>query len=83
MRIWTIERILHIRVLGARHGTTHQCLRLTDVTLNFDKGQSTSAVFLDTEKSFDTTWHPGLVYRLLKLNFSDCTVKLGELYMPK
>ena len=72
-----------MRVLGARHGKTRQCLRLTDITLNFDNDQSTAAVFLDTEKSFDTTWHTGLIYKLLKLNLSESTVKLGELYMPK
>jgi hypothetical protein len=78
-RISTLGRILHMQVLGARHGKTHQCLRLTDVTLNFDNDQSTDAVFLDTEKSFHTTWHSGLIYKLLKLNFSDSTVKFGEL----
>jgi hypothetical protein len=83
MRISTIERILHMRVLGARQGTTHQCSRLTDVNLNFDNGQSAAAVCLDIEKSFDATWHPGLIYKLLKLSLSDSTVNLGELYMPK
>jgi retron-type reverse transcriptase len=31
---------------------------------------STAAVFLDIEKAFDTTWHPGLLYKLSKLEFS-------------
>ena len=83
MRILTVERILPVRVLGARHCTTHQCLRLTDGTLHFDNDQSTAAVFLDIEKSFDTVWHPGLIYKLMKLNISVSTVKFGELYMPK
>jgi hypothetical protein len=39
----------------ARHNTTLQCMRLTDhVTLNFNN-MSTTAVFLDIEKAFDTT----------------------------
>jgi hypothetical protein len=42
--------------------TTLQCMRLTDhVTLNFNN-MSTAAVFLDTEKAFDTTWHNVLLY---------------------
>jgi hypothetical protein len=46
-------------------------MRLTDhVTLNFDNKMSTAAVFLDIEKAFDTTWHPGLIYKLSKLEFS-------------
>jgi hypothetical protein len=28
---------------------------------------STAAVFLDIEKAFDTTWHPGLLYKLAKI----------------
>jgi len=72
-----------MQALGARHGTTNQFLRLTDLVLSFDNNQSTAAVFSNTEKSFGTTWHPALIHKLLKLNFSYSTVKLGELYKPK
>jgi hypothetical protein len=49
----------------ASHSTTLQCMRLTDhVTLNFNNNMSTAAVFLDIEIVFDTTWHPGLLYKL-------------------
>jgi hypothetical protein len=37
---------------------------------------STAAVFLDIEKAFDTTWHPGLLYKLSELQFSTILVKL-------
>jgi hypothetical protein len=37
---------------------------------------STAAVFLDIDKAFDTTWHPGLLYNLSKLHFSEIWVKL-------
>jgi len=54
-------------------------MRLTDhVTLNFNNNLSTAAVFLDIEKAFDTTWHPGLLYKLIKLNFSVNTVKFNS-----
>jgi hypothetical protein len=46
------------------------------VTLNFNNKQSTAAVFLDTEKAFDTTWHSGLLYKLSKLKFSTSLIKL-------
>jgi hypothetical protein len=40
----------------ARHSMTLQCMRLMDhVTLNFNNNMSTAAVFLDIEKTFDTT----------------------------
>jgi hypothetical protein len=52
-------------------------MRLTDhVTLNFNNKMSTAAVFLDIEKAFDTTWHPGLLYKLSKLGFSTNIIKL-------
>jgi hypothetical protein len=37
---------------------------------------STAMVFLDIEKSFDTTLQPGLLYKLHKLNFSENLIKL-------
>jgi hypothetical protein len=37
---------------------------------------STAAVFLDIEKAFDTTWQPGFLYKLTKLQFSTSFIKL-------
>jgi hypothetical protein len=51
--------------------------RLADhVTLKFNSNMSTAAIFLDIEKAFDTTWHPGLFYKLAKLKFSNNLIKL-------
>jgi hypothetical protein len=59
---------------------------------------STSAVFLEIEKAFDTTWHSGLLYKLYKLEFSTSLIKIvipflsqrkfivsveGEMSMPR
>jgi hypothetical protein len=61
----------------ARHNTTLQYTRLADhVILNFNNNMSTAAVFLHIEKAFDTTWYPGLLYKLSKLNFSTRIIKL-------
>jgi hypothetical protein len=61
----------------ARHSTTLQCMRLADhVTLHSNNNMSTAAVFLDIKKAFDTTWHPGLLYKLSKLQFSTSLIKL-------
>jgi hypothetical protein len=43
---------------------------------NFNNNIYTAAVFLDIEKSFDTTWNPGLLYKLSKLNSSIRIIKL-------
>jgi hypothetical protein len=61
----------------ASHSTTLQCMRLTDhVTLNFNNNMSIAAVFLDVEKAFDTLWHPTLLYKLSKMEFSSTLIKL-------
>jgi hypothetical protein len=39
------------------------------VTLNVNNDMSAAALFLDIEKAFDTTWHSGLPYKLLELEF--------------
>jgi hypothetical protein len=46
------------------------------VTLNFNNNISMGAVFLDSEKAFDTTWHHSLLYKLSKLEFSSSLIKL-------
>jgi hypothetical protein len=66
------QDLLNASQLGirARHSTTLQCMRLTDhVTHNFNNNMSTAAVFLNIGKAFDTTWHPGFLYKLSKLHF--------------
>jgi hypothetical protein len=62
----------------ADHSTALQYMRLEDhVTLNFNNNNmSTAAMFLDIEKAFDTTWHPGLLYKLPELGFSTGLIKL-------
>jgi hypothetical protein len=66
----------------ARHITTLQCMRLTDhVTLNFNNNRARVAVFFNTEKAFDTTWHPGLLYKLSTLEFSTILIKLISCFL--
>jgi hypothetical protein len=42
-----------------------------------------AAVFLDIEKAFDTTWHPGLLYKLSKMEFSTSLIKLIGSFLSK
>jgi hypothetical protein len=42
-----------------------------------------TTVFLDIEKAFDTTWHPGLLYKLSKLKFLTNLVKLISSFLSK
>jgi hypothetical protein len=68
----------------ARHSRTLQCMRLTDhMTLNFNNKMSTAAMFLDIEKAFDTSWHPGLLYKLSKLEFSTRLIRLISSFLSE
>jgi hypothetical protein len=50
---------------------TLQYMKLMDhVSLNFNNNMSKDDVFLDIEKAVNTTWHPGLLYKLSELKFS-------------
>jgi hypothetical protein len=54
-------------------------MRLTDhVALNFSNNMWTSAVFLDIDKAFDTTWHSSPLYKLseLRVEFSTSLINL-------
>jgi hypothetical protein len=54
-----------------------QCTRFTDhITLHFDNSMATVAVFLDTEKAFDTAWHLGLLHKKSNLKFSVSLIML-------
>jgi hypothetical protein len=53
------------------------------VTLNFNNNMSTAAVFLDIEKAFDTTWQPGLLYKLSKLQFLTSSIKLISSFLSQ
>jgi hypothetical protein len=68
----------------ARHSTILQCMRLTDhVTPNFNNKMSRAAVFLDIVEAFDTTWHSGLLCKLLKLEFSTSLIKLISSFLSQ
>jgi hypothetical protein len=59
-------------------------MRLADhVTLNFNNNMSMAAVFLDTEKAFDTTWHVGLLYKLSELKFLISLMKLIDVFLSQ
>jgi hypothetical protein len=61
--------VSHFKIC-ARHSTTLQRMWVTDhVALNFSNNIFTTAVFLDIETAFDTTWRTDILYTQLKLEF--------------
>lgn len=64
------------------HSTTHQLIRLSKfVSLGFNQNQSTGAVSLDIEKAFDTTWHDGLIHKLMLIGFPVFLIKIVFSYL--
>jgi hypothetical protein len=63
--------------IHSSHNMTLKCMRLTNnVTLNCNT--STTAVFLDIKKAFDTTWRTGMLYMLSKIfSFQEEILYLG------
>lgn len=49
------------------HSTVHQICRIKNkIMSNRRNRKSTGIILLDIEKAFDTVWHDGLVYKLIK-----------------
>lgn len=52
------------------HSTIDQLARIVNIiTENFNNKKHTGALLLDIEKAFDTMWHEGFIYKLIKYNF--------------
>jgi retron-type reverse transcriptase len=80
------NNLLNASQFGFRicHSTTLQCMRLADhVTLKCNNNMSTALVFLDIENVCDTTWHPGLLYKLSNLKFSANLIKLISSFLSQ
>lgn len=61
----------------ANHSTLHQLARLTDIiTTNFNIKRTSALLTLDIEKAFDTVWHQGLIFKLIKNQFPDHLIKI-------
>jgi hypothetical protein len=59
-------------------------MRHTDyVTLSFKNDMSTAAVFLNTEKAFDATWHLGWLNKLSELKFSISIIKVIRSFLSQ
>ena len=49
--------------------TTYQLTRLMEyITSDFERKMTTIAVFLDISKGYDSTFHTGLIYKLVSMN---------------
>lgn len=64
------------------HSTTQALNRLIeDITIKLNLRQRTVAIFLDNEKAFDTVWHTGLIYKLIKIDTPRYLVRVLNNYL--
>lgn len=59
------------------HSTVHQTLRIKNfIQSNKRHKKSTGMILLDVEKAFDSIWHDGLIYKLIKMKFPSYLTKM-------
>ena len=78
------KNILQSEQFGFREktSTAHALLFIrNDIMNGFKNGKSTSMVLLDIEKAFDTVWHKGLVFNLIKIGISPYLIKIINSYL--
>lgn len=52
------------------HNTVHPLIRIRNLVKdNFNHHKSTGMVLLDVKAAFDSVWHEGLVFKMIRLNF--------------
>ena len=62
--------------------TTHRLTRLTEyITSGFERKMTTIAVFLDISKAYDSTWHTGLIYKLLYMDFPGELIRVIDSFL--
>ncbi|GFW73989.1 RNA-directed DNA polymerase from mobile element jockey [Trichonephila clavipes] len=75
-------------IIPEQHGfvtkcsTVTQLLRVTElVHTGFQNHQATGILFVDIAKAFDKIWHDGLVFKMMRLGFSDQILKIIHSYL--
>lgn len=59
------------------HSTEHALCRIqNDIINGLNNKMITSMVALDLRAAFDTVWHDGLIYKMMKLNFNPFIIKI-------
>lgn len=66
------------------HSTVHQALRIKKfIESNKHNRKSTGMMLLDIEKAFDSIWHDGLIYKLIKFKVPSFITKMIDAFIRK
>jgi Reverse transcriptase (RNA-dependent DNA polymerase)/Endonuclease-reverse transcriptase len=64
------------------HSTIHQAARIKQFIIrNKRNKKSTGMVLLDIEKAFDSIWHDGMIYKLIKLKIPSYLIRLIDSFI--
>lgn len=64
------------------HNTVQSLVRIRNlVTKNFDLQKSTGMVLLDVKAAFDSVWHDGLIYKMIRFNVPCFLIKIIESFL--
>lgn len=64
------------------HSTVHQAMRIKKFIVNNKRRKwSSGAVLLDIEKAFDSIWHDGLIYKLIKLKIPTFLIRMIDAFI--
>lgn len=66
------------------HSTNHQLMRISkSIKKSLNKKESTGMLAYDVEKAFDSVWHKGLLYKMIKYKFPTYITKLVKSFLTK
>lgn len=80
------ENILPTQQFGFRkeHNTVQPLVRIRNiVNSNFTIGKSTGMVLLDIKAAFDSVWHNGLIFKLIRFNFPPMLIKIIQSFLSE
>lgn len=64
------------------HNTIQPLVRIKNlVNSKFESGESTGMVLLDIQAAFDSVWHEGLIFKMIKCNFPTELIKIVQNYL--
>lgn len=80
------ENILPAQQFGFRkeHNTVQPLTRIRKlVNSNFNSGKSTGMILLDIKSAFDSVWHDGLIYKMIRFNFPVELIKIIQSFLSE
>lgn len=64
------------------HNTIQPLMRIkNEIKRKFEQQKSTGMILMDIKAAFDSVWHDGLIYKMIKLNFPSHLIKIIQSFL--